>query len=73
MYFLYQVWVIYAEDRKNPVITCTPQCVIAKNEKEAMIKSGVCRSIQKDWDAEYVTIIYQQVGQVNVKECKTKK
>lgn len=65
--YLYQVWLIYGEDRNDVKIVCTKNCVIAKNEEDAKIKSEVHKSIDKDWDSDYVTIICQQIGEVNVK------
>lgn len=64
---LYDVYMVYAEDRKNPVIEIK-RGVIASDEEDAKIKSGLMKKIDEDWDADYLTFICYEIGSVSVKE-----
>jgi hypothetical protein len=64
--FLYRVYLIYAEDRKNPMIVTTGSTV-AKDDDDAKVKSGVYAKILPDWDADYITVVVEKVGEVKVK------
>jgi hypothetical protein len=64
---LYDVYLVYAEDRKKPVII--PMFgVIANGEEDAQIKSGLMKKVEDDWDADYLTFIVKAIGSVKVKE-----
>ena len=64
--YLYRVYLIYAADRKNPVVVTTGS-TIAKDDDDAKVKSGVYQKILPEWDADYVTIITEKVAEVKVK------
>lgn len=64
---LYEVWLIYAEDRKYPLIRSLNN-IIADSEEDAKIKSGLMASVDPDWDTDYLTFIVKKVGDVKVKE-----
>lgn len=63
---LYKVWMIYGGDRKNLIID-SQDGVLAKNEEDAKIKSGLMQKVNQEWDADYLTFICQEIGDVNVK------
>jgi hypothetical protein len=44
--------------------------VIAENDEDAKIKSGVFSFVEKhpEWDADFLTIIVRPIGDVRVKE-----
>jgi len=64
---LYDVYLIYAEDRHAPKIK-TAIGVIADSDEDAKIKSGLMKEIDEKWDADYLTIIVNKIGDVKVKE-----
>lgn len=64
---LYDVYMVYAEDRKNPVVV-VKRGVIASDDEDAKIKSGLMKKIDEDWDADYLTFICYTIGEVSVKE-----
>ena len=64
---LFKVTLCYGEDRKAPIVQeFSP--VIAESEEDAKIKSGVYGAIDKSWDADFVTVLIQKIGDVRVKE-----
>jgi len=64
---LFKVTLCYGEDRKAPIVMeFLP--VIADGDEDAKIKSGVYGAIDKDWDADFVTVLIQKIGDVRVKE-----
>ena len=64
---LYEVYMIYAENRKSPVIHHEVG-IIASDEEDAKIKSGLMKKIDEEWDADYLTFICKKIGEVKVKE-----
>jgi hypothetical protein len=69
--YLYDVWMIYAEDRKEPVVDnaiIEHKQVIAKDEDDAKVKSGVMQLVEKHWDSDYLSFIVNEIGEVKVKE-----
>jgi hypothetical protein len=64
---LYKVTLCYGEDRKAPVVMEFDP-VIADSDEDAKIKSGVYAAIDKEWDADFVTVLIQKIGDVKVKE-----
>jgi len=64
---LYNVYLIYGEDRKAPEIHQV-RGVIASSEEDAKIKSGLMHNIQDNWDADYLTFICEKIGEVKIKE-----
>jgi len=64
---LYEVFLVYGEDRKNPIISATER-VIANDDEDARVKSGIYSKVQKEWDADYLTIIVRDLGAVKIKE-----
>lgn len=68
--YLYRVWLIYAEDRKNPVVSRMSE-VVAKDEEDAKVKSCVYREVNPDWDNDYMTIFAEEICPVQVKKKPT--
>lgn len=66
MFGLYDVYLVYAEDRKNPVIV-SMFGVIAASDEDAKIKSGLMSKVEEQWDADYLTFIVKKIGEVKVK------
>ncbi len=64
---LYEVFLVYGEDRKNPIMSATER-VIANDEEDARVKSGIYSIVDKSWDADYLTIIVRNLGAVKIKE-----
>lgn len=64
---LYDVYLIYGENRKDPFIKRSDG-IIASDEEDAKIKSGLMKEVQEDWDADYLTFIVNRIGEVKVKE-----
>ena len=64
---LYEVIGVYGEDRNHPVVI-RDSPVIASDEEDAKVKSGIYKWIQESWDADYLTIIARNLGAVKVKE-----
>lgn len=64
---LYDVYMIYAEDRKS-FIKSVSVGVLANDEEDAKIKSGLMKSIEDEWDVDYLTFIVKYIGDVKVKE-----
>ena len=64
---LYEVWMVYAENRSKPKCTHIDG-VIAKDPEDAKIKSGLMKDIPEEWDADYHTFIVKEIGDVKVKE-----
>lgn len=65
--YLYKVWLVYGGDRDDVSVSSAQNHVVAKDEEDAKIKSGIYKDIPKDWDSDYITIICQCIGDVNVK------
>jgi len=67
---LYEVFLVYGEDRINPLIHRTADAgyVVAENDEDAKIKSGIFSMIKSEWDADYLTIIVHNLGAVKIKE-----
>jgi len=67
---LYEVFLVYGEDRINPLIYRTADAgyVVAENDEDAKIKSGIFSMIKSEWDADYLTIIVHNLGAVKIKE-----
>ena len=63
---LYTVYLVYAEDRKAPVVKRVDG-VLAKNTEDAKVKSGLMKEVQDDWDSDYLNFICEHIGTVNVK------
>jgi hypothetical protein len=63
---LYNVVLVYAEDRKKPEIQ-EVRGVIAAGSEDAKVKSGLMAKISPDWDADYLTIEAVKVIDVKVK------
>ena len=64
---LYNVYMVYAEDRDNPDIF--QAIVVAENDEQARIKSGFVP--RKGWDLDYLTIFSKPICEVVVKEKPT--
>ena len=64
---LYDVVMVYAESRKDPVIVAK-KYIIAKDAEDAKIKSGLMKEVDEKWDADYLTFIVSEIGEVKVKE-----
>jgi hypothetical protein len=64
---LYDVYLVYAENRKNPYIKVYGG-IVAKDPEDAKVKSGLMREIKEEWDADYLTFITREIGEVKVKE-----
>lgn len=64
---LYNVYMIYGENRKQLVIKKKDD-VIASDEEDAKIKSGLMKTISEEWDNDYLTFIVHEIGEVKVKE-----
>ena len=64
---LYDVYMVYGEDRKKPEIEIE-RGIIAKNEEDAKIKSGLMQKVDPKWDADYLSFIVVELGEVKVKE-----
>ena len=64
---LYEVFLVYGEDRKNPTITAVER-VIANDDEDAKVKSGIYANVSSEWDADYLTIIVRCLGAVKIKE-----
>lgn len=62
---LFEVYLVYGEDRKEPIVHT--QLVIAASEEEAKIKSGLLAVIKPEWDADYLTFLVRKIGEVAVK------
>ena len=65
--YLYEVYLVYAEKRGNPFIW-SKKDVIASDDEDAKIKSGVYAQVVSSWDSDYLTIIARQIGAVSVKQ-----
>jgi hypothetical protein len=63
---LYEVYLVYGENRKAPIVEKAQ--VIADGEEDAKIKSGLLGKVDKDWDADYLTIAAVEIIDVKVKE-----
>jgi len=63
---LYDVYLVYAEDRKSPFIEVR-KGIIADSEEDAKIKSGLMKMVEDTWDADYLTFIVVELGGVKVK------
>lgn len=63
---LYEVTMVYAEDRKNPVVF-RELALIAASEEDAKIKSGFMSRVKSEWDADYLTFIVKKIGDIKVK------
>lgn len=63
---LYEVWLVYAEDRKKPIIQ-KREGIIADNEEDAKIKSGLMKDIKDEWDTDYLNIICKDIADIKVK------
>ena len=63
---LYNVYLVYGEDRKNPIIR-EKKGIIADSEEDAKIKSGLMREVDESWDADYLTFIVEEIGEVKIK------
>lgn len=64
---LFDVYMVYAEDRKKPIINSVFG-VVAESDEDAKIKSGLLKMIDDEWDADYLTFIVKKIGDVRVKE-----
>jgi hypothetical protein len=63
---LYEVIRCYGEDRNNIQVKRFAE-VVADGEEDAKIKSGVYGTIDKSWDADFLTIIVRKLGDVKIK------
>ncbi|KKK59534.1 hypothetical protein LCGC14_3033430 [marine sediment metagenome] len=63
---LYEVWLVYAENRKKPIIM-KKEGVIADNEEDAKIRSGLMKDVNDTWDTDYLNIICIEIASVKVK------
>lgn len=63
---LYEVIRCYGADR-NSIQVKKFEEVVADSEEDAKIKSGVYATIDKSWDADFLTIIVRKLGDVKVK------
>ncbi|HEY6020119.1 MAG TPA: hypothetical protein VIY48_09520 [Candidatus Paceibacterota bacterium] len=66
MQTLFDVFLVYGEDRIAPLVT--NRRVVACNEEEAKLKSKISEEIKDDWDIDFVTIVVRQIGSVAIKE-----
>lgn len=64
---LYDVYLVYGEDRKM-IIKKVVTGVLADSDEDAKIKSGLMKEIKDDWDADYLTFIVRKIGDVKIKE-----
>lgn len=63
---LYTVYLVYAEDRKAPVVKRVDG-VIAKNGEDAKVKSGLMKEVDDSWDSDWLNFIVEEIGAVKVK------
>jgi len=63
---LYDVYMTYGEDRKN-VIVERRAGILALDEEDAKIKSGLLGMVDKSWDNDYLTFIVLEIGDIKVK------
>lgn len=63
---LYDVYLIYAEKLTEPIVK--KASVIAKNEDDAKIKSGLMKEVNEKWDTDYLTFITNPIGIVTFKK-----
>jgi hypothetical protein len=63
---LYEVYLVYGEDRKNPLVF--KEQVIAENEEDAKIRSGLNAQILPSWESDYLTFTAVEIIDVKVKE-----
>jgi hypothetical protein len=63
---LYDVVMVYGEDRKNLIINKSDG-VMAASDEDAKIKSGLMARVDKSWDADYLTFIVNKIGDIKVK------
>ena len=63
---LYDVYLIYAEDRAD-ILLKRKEGIIASDDEDAKIKSGLMKDVQDSWDADYLTFIVRRIGDVKVK------
>ncbi len=63
---LYEVYLVYGEDRKQPVIL--KEMVIADSEEDAKVKSGLHKNIDPTWEADFLTFEAVEVIDVKIKE-----
>lgn len=64
---LFDVYMVYAENRKKPVMEIK-RGIIASDEEDAKIKSGLMKLVQENWDADFLTFVVNIIGEVKVKE-----
>ena len=64
---LYDVHLIYAEDRKHPLVFSEIN-IIADSDEDAKLKSALMQEVKGDWDMDYLTFIVKKIGDVKVKE-----
>ena len=64
---LYDVYLIYGEDRAD-ILLKRKEGIIASDDEDAKIKSGLMKDVQDSWDADYLTFIVRRIGDVKVKE-----
>ena len=63
---LYDVYLIYGEDRAD-ILLKRKEGIIASDDEDAKIKSGLMKDVQDSWDADYLTFIVRRIGDVKVK------
>jgi hypothetical protein len=63
---LYEVYLVYGEDRKKPIVEKAQ--VIADSDEDAKVKSGLMAKVNPEWDADYLTIAAVEIIEVKVKE-----
>jgi hypothetical protein len=63
---VFDVYLYYGEDRKN-VVSKRVNDVIADSAEDAKVRSGIYADVKKEWDADFLTIIVKQIGEIKVK------
>jgi len=63
---LYEVYLVYGENRYAPIIH--REQVIADNEEDAKIKSGLHSKVMASWDSDYLTFRAIEIMDIKVKE-----
>lgn len=63
---LYDVYMVYAESLVSPVVEHV--FVLAKNEDDAKIKSGLMKKVDEKWDTDYLSFLLRPIGRVAFKK-----
>lgn len=69
MQTLYNVYLVYGEDRLNPIVES--RTVVACSSEEAKMKSKIQALIKDNWDIDFVTVAACSICNVAIKERPT--